>query len=352
VNVVRAEQPLRVCIYGDNRGSNRVHRAILKQARVVEPRLFLIVGDVLKFDYGYRGTPEAVLNDYRAVFATPENSLEWWPAAPGPAVFVVPGGHDEQFFLDPKLAAVADTSRGKRYAYEGTNELGVRLYEAFDLEEMHVRVQPFVDFDQPLPMSPYGDYLLMVGSGARHDLALLLLYRTDRWCFRADQIDWVDSTLAALRAEWPHLPLIAAAHDWTWYLPDTLDDGHLDGANNSVRDGSAKFDALQKQRLRRILLRNRADLAVAADLHAYWADADSPLLRLNCGAAICTDAQGARVAFDNLWLEYVQTPESLKVIAHPIEPPIGCGLRSEAAAYGIAFVKSRAAGSVWRRTNP
>jgi hypothetical protein len=66
---------LRVCIYGDNRGSNRVHRAILKQARAVEPRLFVIVGDVLKFDYGFRGTPEAVLNDYRAVFATPENSL-------------------------------------------------------------------------------------------------------------------------------------------------------------------------------------------------------------------------------------------------------------------------------------
>jgi hypothetical protein len=155
-----------------------------------------------------------------------------------------------------------------------------------------------------------------------------------------------------LRAEWPHLPLIAAAHDWTWYLPDTLDDGHLDGANNSVRDGSAEFDALQKQRLRRILLRYRADLAVAADLHAYWADADGALLRLNCGAAICTDAQGARVASDNLWLEYVQTPESLEVIVHPIEPPIGCGLRSEAAAYGTAFVKSRAAGSVWRRINP
>jgi hypothetical protein len=349
---VPAEQPLRVCIYGDNRGSNRVHRAILKQARAVEPRLFLVVGDVLKFDYGYRGTPEAVLNDYRAVFATPENSLQWWPAAPGPAVFVVPGGHDEQFFLDPKIAAVADTSHGKRYAYEGTNELGVRLYEAFDLEEMYVRVQPFVDFGQPLPMSPYGDYLLMVGSGARHDLALLLLYRTDRWCFRADQINWADSTLAALRQESPHLPLIVSAHDWTWFLPDTLDDGHLDGANNSVRDGSAEFDAQLKRRLRDILLRYRTDVALAADLHAYWADAEGSLLRLNCGAAICTDPQGERVASDNLWLEYVQTPESLKIITHPIEPPIGCGLRAEAAAYGIAFAKSRAAGSVWRRINP
>jgi hypothetical protein len=343
---------LRVCIYGDNRGSNRVHRAILKQARAVQPRLFVIVGDVLKYDYGYRGTPEAVLNDYRAVFATPENSLQWWPAAPGPAVFVVPGGHDEQFFLDPQIAAVADTSRGKRSAYEGTNELGVRLYEAFDLEEMHVRVEPFVEIGEPLRMSPYGDYLLIVGSGARRDLALLLVYRTDRWCFRADQIDWVDSTLTALRAASPNLPLIAAAHDWTWYLPDTLDDGHLDGANNAVRGGSAEYDARQKQRLHRILRRARADIAVAADLHAYWADPDSSMLRVNCAAAICTDPHGERVASDNLWLEYVQTPESLKVIAHPIEPPIGCGLRSEAAAYGTAFAKSRAAGSLWRRTNP
>jgi hypothetical protein len=341
-----------MCIYGDNRGSNSVHRAILKQARAVDPRLFVIVGDVVKYDYGYHGTPEAVLNDYRGVFSTPQNTLQWWPSAPGPAVFVVPGGHDEQYFLDPQIAAVADTSHGKRYAYEGTNELGVRLYEAFALSEMYVRVQPFVEFGQTLPMSPYGDYLLVIGSGARRDAGLLVLYRTDRWCFREDQVTWVDSTLAAFREISPRIPLLAVAHDWTWYLPDTLDDGHLDGANNGIRGGSAEFDVRQKQRLQRILRRYRADMAIASDLHAYWAESDSAMLRINCGAAMCRDPHGEQVASDNLWLEYAQTAESLKVIVHPIEPPIGCGLRSDAAAYGIEFAKSRAAGSVWRRTTP
>lgn len=325
---------------------------MLKQARSIEPRLFIIAGDVLKYDYGFRGTPEAVLNDYRAVFAAPENSLQWWPSAPGPAVFAVPGGHDEQYFLDPKIAAVADTSRGKRYAYEGTNELGVRLYHAFELDEMFVRVQPFVEVGQTLPMSPYGDYLLVVGSGARRELAVLFLYRTDRWCFRADQIDWIDSTLSRLRIQSPRIPLITVGHDWTWFFPDTLDDGHLDGAQNAIREGSAEFDSGQKRRLWSLLQNYRADIAIASDLHAYWVEADSAILRVNCGAAICTDAVGDRVASDNLWLEYIQTAESLKIIAHPVEPPIGCGLRAEAAAMGTAFVKSRNADSIWRRTNP
>ena len=42
------------------------------------------------------GTSEAVLQDYRKIFSSRDNSLTLWPATPGPAVFVAAGGHDEQ----------------------------------------------------------------------------------------------------------------------------------------------------------------------------------------------------------------------------------------------------------------
>ncbi|RPH92833.1 hypothetical protein EHM69_11880 [candidate division KSB1 bacterium] len=347
-----AEAPLRICIYGDNRGSNPVHRAVLKAAFKRDPRLFVIAGDILKHDYGYKGTPEAVFNDYRAVFATTRNPLELWPATPGPVIITTPGGHDEQFFVDPQSAAAADTAHGHRNIFEGTNELGVKLYDAFVLEEMRMRGQPFTEIGKPLPMSPYGDYLLLIGSGSHRDVALLMLYRTDRWCFRSDQIDWVDSTLAALRVLSPSLPLIAVAHDWTWFQPDVLDDGSIDGANNAVRDASPQLDQRQKRRLHRLMLKYRVDLAVAADRHAYWAGSEGSLLRLNCGAAICTDPDGDPVALDNLWLEYEQTSDSLRVFVHSIDPPVGCGLRQEAAALGTAFAKYRAADSTWRPIQP
>lgn len=350
--VSAADDALHLCIYGDNRGSSRVHRDILRQAKALEPRLFVINGDVLKYDYGATGTPEAVLDDYREVFAAAENRLTLWPAAPGPVVFTAVGGHDEQFFLDPDVAAMADTMPGGRTAYEGTNQLGVQLYEAFSLDQMRLRVQPLPEIERPLPMSPYGDYLLIVGSGPRRDCALLFLYRSDRWAFRPDQIAWVDSVLTVLRRQSPQLPLIAVAHDWTWFFPDTLDDGSADGAYNAVREGSPEADAQQKRRLLELMLRHRVDVAVAADRHAYWAGVEGSLLRVNCGAAICKDHHGARVAADNLWLEVSQTDSSLRVAAHPVDPPPGCGLTPEAAAFGTVFEKSRIAGSFWQAIKP
>ncbi|HEY3294884.1 MAG TPA: hypothetical protein VGL38_05565 [bacterium] len=348
-----AETPFRICIYGDNRGANRVHRTILKQAKKLHPRLFVIDGDVVKYDYGRAGTPEAVLNDYRSVFAAPDHPLDFWPNAPGPAVFTTPGGDDEQYFLDPETAHRADQVPGKRCAYEGTNELGVQLYEMFDLDAMRIRVQPLTEIDKPLPMSDYGDYLLIVGSGSRRDCALLMLYRSDRWAFREDQIRWVDSTLTALRKASPALPLIAVAHDWTWFFPDTLDNGHIDGAENGVRGGSAEEDQKQRRRLAEALHTFRVDVAVSSDRHAYWAGKDGSLLRINCAAAICADPRGERVAVDNLWLEYSQTPSTIKVVVHPVDPPGGCGITSaSSSAYGLAFEKDRAAGSAWRSTQP
>jgi hypothetical protein len=347
-----ADQPLRICIYGDNRGSSRVHRAILRQAKQIKPRLFVIAGDVLRYDYGSKGTPDAVLGDYRNVFGTVENSLSFWPSAPGPAIFCAPGGDDEQYFLSPEMAATADTARGKRSAYEGTSDLGMQLYDAFDLDQMRLRVQPLSELGKELPMSPYGDYLLIVGSGPRRDCAIMVLYRTDRWCFRQSQIDWVDSTLAVFRKESPTLPLIMVGHDWTWIFPDTLDDGRMDGSFNGVREGSPEYDQTQKRRLQKIMQSRHVDLAIASDRHAYWAGKEGALLKINCAAASCTDIHGERVALDNVWVEYSQTPSTIQVITHPVEPPSGCGLRAETAALGIAFEKNRTAGSVWRTVNP
>lgn len=347
-----AEAPLRVCIYGDNRGASRVHRAILKQAKKIHPRLFVIDGDVVKYDFGKPGTPEAVLHDYRSILATPDNPLDFWPDAPGPAVFVTPGGDDEQFFLNPETARIADKSRGKRCAYEGTNELGVKLYELFALDAMRIRVQPLTEIEKPFPMSSYGDYLLIVGSGSRRDCALLMIYRTDRWAFREAQVNWIDSTLKVLRKTSPSLPLLAVAHDWTWFFPDTLDDGHLDGADNGVLGASAESDLKQKKRLFGLMRKYRVDLAVSADRHVYWAGLDGSLLRVNCAAAMCTDPRGERVAVDNLWVEYSQSASSLKVLVHPVDPPVGCGITPASSSYGLAFEKNRAAGSVWRTTKP
>jgi hypothetical protein len=347
-----ADDPLRICIYGDNRGSNKVHRAILRQAKVVDPRLFIINGDVLKFDYGSQGTPDAVLQDYRTVFSSRENPLTMWPAAPGPAVFVAPGGHDEQYFVPADLAAAADKSKGKRYSFEGTSEYGTQLYDAFNLEQMRILVQPLSDISEPLPMSRYGDYLLTVGVGPRRDCAIMILYRTDRWSFHPDQVDWVDSTLSEVRRKTPMIPILMVAHDWLWLYPDSLDDGHIDGASNGVREGSAEADRQQKQRLFRLMQQYRVDLAVASDSHAYWAQMDSTMLKVNCAAAICTDPRGQQVAADNVWLEYVQTAGELKIIAHTIEPPIGCGMTPTAAAFGTAFEKTRTKAAVWHTITP
>jgi hypothetical protein len=96
----------------------------------------------------------------------------------------------------------------------------------------------------------------------------------------------------------------------------------------------------------------RVDVAIGADRHVYWAGSNGSLLRVNCAAALCTDPRGERVAVDNLWLEYSQTPSSLKIIAHPIDPPVGCGISPSSTSYGLAFEKNRAAGSVWRSTQP
>jgi hypothetical protein len=325
---------------------------VLRQAKPLKPRLYVIAGDVVRYDYGPKGTPESVLADYRNVFGTAENSLTFWPSAPGPAIFCAAGGDDEAYFLDPQTAVMADGTRGKRAAYEGTSDLGIQLYDAFDLDQMRIRVQPLTEIGKPLPMSKYGDYLLIVGSGPHRDCALMILYRTDRWCFREDQVSWIDSTLSVLRKESPALPLIMIAHDWTWFFPDTLDDGRMDGALNGVREGTPQADQLQKQRLAKIMQSHHVDLAIASDTHAYWVGEDSGLLKLNCAAAACTDPHGERVALDNVWIEYSQTPGTLRVLAHAITAPVGCGLRAESASLGTNFEKSRIAGSVWRTTNP
>jgi hypothetical protein len=329
-----------------------VHRAILKQAAKVHPRFFVIAGDVLKYNYKTEGTPDAVLRDYRKIFGSKKHPLDFWPVAPGPVIFPVVGGHDEQYFLDPELAKAAEASRGKRYAYEGTPELGMQLYDAFNLDQMRIRAQPLREIGRPLPMSPVGDYLVISGEGERRELALLVLYRSDRWGFRADQVDWVDSVLSDFRRDSPEVPLIVVGHDWTWFLPDTLDDGHLDGANNGVRTESAELDRLQKRRLAESLKVHHADLEVAADSHEYWVEISDELLKVNCAAAICKDPFGDKVATDNVWLDYEQSGKALRVTVNPINPPVGCGLRPEAAARGLAFEKKRAAGSNWRRLDP
>lgn len=352
MTTVSAEDTLRICIYGDNRGSNNVHRAVLQQAHDLDVLMFINTGNVLKYDYGYAGTPDAVLEDYRKTFAGPENPLTLWPSTPGPVVFAVVGGHDEQFFLDAETSAAADTTPDLRYPFEGRPDLGTQLYEAFQLESMRIRVQPLTQIGKPLPKSPYGDYLLIVGSGARQDVAVLALYRSDCWCFKPDQIDWIDSTLTALREKSPSLPLLMIGHDWTWYLPEIADDGSVDGVHNAVNRCEPEDDLEQKVRLSDIMNRVGVDVAVASDRHAYWAETEGPLLRINAAATICQSPSGRQVAADNVWLEYEQTKKELKLTVHPLEPPVGCGLRAEAAAYGTEFVKSRAASSVWQRANP
>jgi hypothetical protein len=347
-----AGTPLRICIYAGNRGSNRVHRALLKQAKATTPRLFLIDGDLVKYDYGERGTPEAMLEDYRIVLGSARNPLDEWPMTPGPVLIPVPGGMDEEYFVDPGLAEQADRARGRRSIFAGTPELGMQIYDAIYLDQMRIRVQPLPEMGKALPMSPYGDYLLIVGAGPRRELAVLGIYRTDRWRFRPEQIDWIDSTLAVFRAQSPGLPLIAAASDWTWLYPDTLDDGYRDGHLHAVREGTAQSDRVEKTRLLGLLQTYGADMAVAAGNHAYQADTAGTLLRINCGSAIGKDPYGERIGIDNLWLDYSQTADSLFVNAHSVATPSSPGIDPARAAQGIFFVKSRAAGSLWRSAKP
>ncbi len=347
-----ARDPITICIYGEPRGSSAAHRALLRDAKKHAPRLFLIAGNVLDHRNGIAGRPDAVLNDYRTVFSSPENPLKLWPFTPGPALFATPGGFDEQYYLPKDVAASADSLMAGRTAYEGTWEYGVRLYDSFYLEQMRLRVQPLTKHSQPLPRSPYGDYLLVIGTGSKKDLAVISIYRTDRWSFKTGQISWLDSTLAFFRAEAPSIPLLAISHDQLWYLPDTLDDGSHVGLGAGVREGQPESDLALRRQVCRMFQEYRVDLAIAAGSGEYRAASNDGLLRINAGAVLCEDASGARIAQDNLWIEYTQNDTTLQVTAHPLEGSMGCGLRPEAAAAGITFEKHRAPNSIWRVLTP
>jgi hypothetical protein len=348
---VFADGPVRICLYSDNRGAGEVHRSILKSSRRISPKLYVINGDAVRFDDPRAGSPEAVFADYRRALGTTANPLTNWPSAPGPAIFTAVGGLDEQYFLDPSLSAEVDRSRGGRSSYEGLPEFGTQLYDAFHLEEMRIRVQPYRDIGTELPKSRYGDYLLYVGSGLRRDLAIMFLYRSDRWSFKSDQIAWVDSVLTDVRQRDPELPLLMVAHDWTWFLPDTLDDGSIDGSTHSIREGTPEYERELRRELFSAMQTNRVDVAFAAGRNAYFAAALDGLLRINSGAAICVDSKGERVAADNLWIEYSQTASTLRVIAHAVQPPTGCGISDESTEFGLVFEKKRAPGAVWRALN-
>ncbi len=337
-----------ICFYGNSLGSNAVHREILAEAREHNTRLYFIAGDVVSHTSGADGRPDAVFDDYRAVFSTPESPLKLWPYTPGPVVFAVPGGSDEQYFLPRDVADFADVSLAGRSAYEGSVECGVRLFDAFYLEQMRLRVQPLTLQSKPLPKSPFGDYLLIIGTGTKREAAVLAIYRTDRWAFQSEQISWIDSTVGFFRAESPSIPLIAIAHDAQWYHSDSLDDGTVESPLSGVRSGSAQNDLELRERLAAMLVDYRVDLALAADNDDYSASIAGGLLRMNTGAASPADSARGRSGVDNLWIEYTQTDSSIQINVHPA----GKGLRPAAAASGLAFEKHRSAESVWRDSNP
>ncbi len=212
-------------VYSDNRGSNPTHRAILRSIARIKPDVILNLGDIVFHSKDY-GTMDSFRKDVEESYGKFDDFLRiFYPSI---------GGHEERYYNQAKYPP-----KGK----EPDNEAGRRFYDEVKLKE---RVAEFND--------EYGDYYF-----SHKGLHFIMLYRSDEWEFRDGQVNWLKSILKKTGDE----PVIITGHAGLWFYP---------------------LSANQKE-IVKLMREHKVDIALAADIHDYYADTAGNMMMFRSGSA-------------------------------------------------------------------
>jgi len=213
-------------VYSDNRGSNKIHREVLASIAKVNPEIIINLGDAVYISKEY-GTMAHFRKDVEECYGNFDNFIKiFYPSI---------GGHEERYYNQSEYPP-----NGK----EPDNKAGRKFYDEVNLKS---RV---ISFNEE-----FGDYYFK-----HRKLHFIIMYRTDEWEFQEGQVKWLKSTLDKIKGSGP---IIVAGHAGGWFYP------------NSDR---------QKE-IYQLLKKYNVDIALAADWHDYYANADDNMMRFRSGSA-------------------------------------------------------------------
>lgn len=217
-------------VYSDNHGSNPTHRAVLTTIAKIKPDVILNLGDIVFRSKDY-GTMASFRKDVEECYGNFSDFIKiFYPSI---------GGHEERYYNQAEYPP-----HGK----EPDNEAGRKFYDEVKLQE---RVTEFND--------EYGDYYF------RHKgVHFIMLYRSDEWEFRDGQVSWLKGILENISGG----PIIVTGHGGMWFYP---------------------ISANQKQ-IVKLLREYNVDIALAADIHDYYAHSYGNILMFRSGSAGWGDA--------------------------------------------------------------
>ena len=224
-------------VYSDNRGSNPTHRAVLTSIAEIKPDIILNLGDIVFRSEDY-GTMASFRKDVEECYGNFDDFLKiFYPSI---------GGHEERYYNQTQYPP---TGR------EPDNEAGRKLYDEVRLGE---RVTEFND--------EYGDYYF-----SHKGVHFIMLYRSDEWEFQDGQVSWLRKILEKVNGDGP---AIVTGHGGMWFYP-------ISGNQREIV---------------KLLRECNVDIALAADIHDYYADAYDNMLMFRSGSAGWGD--GIFIRFD------------------------------------------------------
>lgn len=212
-------------VYSDNRGSNTSHRKLLTTIAGLNPDIIIGLGDIIFHPEDY-GTVASFRKDIEKCYGSFDDYLKkFYPSI---------GGHEERYYNWSKYPP-----GGK----EPDNEAGRKFYDEVKLRE---RVTEFND--------EYGDYYF-----SHKGVHFIMLYRSDEWEFKDGQVSWLKSILKKIDGQGP---IIVTGHGGMWFYP---------------------FSGNQKK-IVNLLREYNVDVALAADVHDYFADNYENMIMFRSGA--------------------------------------------------------------------
>jgi len=213
-------------VYSDNRGSNPSHRKLLTTLARLNPDIILGLGDIVFRSEDY-GTVASFRKDIEECYGSFDDYLKkFYPSI---------GGHEERYYNQSKYPP-----NGK----EPDNEAGRKFYDEVKLRE---RVTEFNDES--------GDYYF-----SHKGVHFVMLYRSDEWEFLDGQVSWLKSILEKIDGDGP---IIVTGHGGMWFYP---------------------FSGNQRKIIK-LLREYKVDIALAADVHDYFADTYENMMMFRSGSA-------------------------------------------------------------------
>jgi len=216
-------------VYSDNRGSNFVHRKVLKSIAKVKPDLILNLGDLV-----FRGEKYGTLGRFKKDVEDNWGDFESFNNIFYPTI----GGHEERYYNQREYPP---------YGKEPGNEAGQKLYEELGLEK---RVAEY--------NKKYGDYYFK-----HKNVHFIMMYRSDEWKVKDGQVKWLKETLKNIKIG---EPIVACGHAGGWFLP-------------------SKDKNSNHEKIRKLLRKHKVEIELAADWHDYYANADGTILQMRSGSA-------------------------------------------------------------------